>query len=161
MGSRVGNIDPGALIYLGKKKGLTYENLEKYLNEECGSLGLSGKTSDTRDLIELEKGGDKNAKLALNTYTYSVKKYIGSYLASLNGLDLLVFTGAIGERSSIMRSRILSNLDALGISLDKEKNSSTLSKDGFIHSEKSSVKVAVVNTDEIGEMARELRRIFT
>ena len=159
MGSRVGSIDPGALIYLGEEKGFGYKELEKYLNEECGSLGLSGKTKDTRDLIEFEKGGDAKARLALNSYTYSIKKYIGAYVAALNGLDLLVFTGALGERSSIMRSRILSNLDALGIILDREKNNEIISKDGFIHSEKGSVKIVVINTDEMAEMAREFRRL--
>ncbi|MBI5140109.1 MAG: acetate/propionate family kinase [Candidatus Vogelbacteria bacterium] len=159
MGSRVGNIDPGALIYLGEKKGLGYKDLEKYLNEECGVLGLSGKTKDMRDLIELERGGDKNAKLALNSYSYGVKKYIGAYIASLNGLDLLVFTAAIGERSSIMRGRILSNLSGLGIILDREKNDATTSRDGFIHSEKSPVKIAVINTNEMGEMAKEVLQI--
>ncbi|MBI3633695.1 MAG: acetate/propionate family kinase [Candidatus Vogelbacteria bacterium] len=154
MGSRIGNIDPGAAAYLGQTKGMSYGELENYFNTKCGLLGLSGKTKDVRDLIELEKNGDEGAKLALDSFAYGVRKYIGSYMAVLDGLDLLVFTATIGERSNIMRERICNVLDGLGIFLDETKNSGTVSIDGFINQENSSIKIAVVTTDEMGEIMR-------
>ncbi len=159
MGSRVGNIDPGAVIALGQKKGLSFSELEKYFNTECGLLGLSGKTKDVRELLELETRGDKGAKLALDSFVYNIKKYIGSYMAALGGLDLLVFTATIGERSFVIRDRVCSGLQRLGLILDQEKNGRTVSIDGFIHADKQSVPIAVITTDEMGEMVREMVRL--
>ncbi|MBI3633137.1 MAG: acetate kinase [Candidatus Vogelbacteria bacterium] len=95
MGSRIGNIDSGAALFLGQSRGMSYSELETYFNTKCGLLGLSGKTKDVRELIELEKSGDQGAKLALASFAYGVRKYIGSYMAALGGLDLLVFTATI------------------------------------------------------------------
>ena len=141
-GSRSGNIDLSAALYLGKKLKI---NLEDYFNSKSGFLGLTGK-EDLRDVLDLFNKGDKNSKLALDLYSYNIKKYIGSYFASLNGLDLLVFTGAIGEHSEVVRSKICDNLNTLGILLDKEKNK--LHEDGFINSKKSKVKVLVLSCNE-------------
>lgn len=160
MSTRVGNIDAGAIIYLAQKTGLTLAQLEDYFNHKSGLLGLSGKTGDVRELIELEKSGDKKAALALNTFAYAVRKYIGSYFAVLNGLDVLAFSGAIGEHSPIMRARICGNLDALGISLDEEKNNSTVERMDFIHDPGSAVKIIVAPTDEMAEIAREVNGFF-
>ncbi len=159
MGSRVGNIDPGAVLAIGQLRGLSFADLEKYFNQECGLLALSGKTKDVRELIELEKGGDERAKLALDSFAYSVRKYIGAYIAALGGLDLLVFTATIGERSNIMRARISAGLEGLGVVVDENKNNEFVSKDGLIQDKKSLVQVAVVATDEMAEMARELQRL--
>ena len=159
MGSRVGSIDPGAVIALGQKKGLSDLELEKYFNTECGLLALSGKTKDVRELIYLEQAGDKKAKLALDSFTYNIKKFIGAYMAVLGGLDLLVFTATIGERSFIMRERICEGLQGLGIILDKTKNNNTVSVDALIHDKKSSVQVAVITTDEMGQIKREMEVI--
>ncbi len=156
MGSRVGNIDAGAAMFLGQSKGMSYLELENYFNTKCGLLGLSGKTKDVRDLIELETGGDHGARLALDSFAYGVRKYIGAYMAALGGLDLLVFTATIGERSSIMRERFCRDLEGLGISLDKAKNDATISTDGFINVEEGQVKIAVVTTDEMGEIMRKI-----
>jgi acetate kinase len=156
MGTRIGNIDAGAVLFLLQESGMSPAELEDYFNTKCGLLGLSGKTPDIRELIELEKAGDANAKIALDAFIYSVRKYIGAYTAVLGGLDLLVFTATIGERSSIMRERICRGLTALGIVIDDEQNDQTISRDGLIHKEKeSSVKVAVTVTDEMGQMAKE------
>jgi len=125
-----------------------------FLNNECGLLGLSGKTADVRELIALSKKGDKNAKRALDSFAYNIKKYIGAYIAALGGLDLLVFTATIGERSPLMRERIADNLEGLGVLIDRKKNSKLISADGFVHSGKSAVKIAVLLTNEMQEMAK-------
>ncbi len=161
MSTRVGDIDAAAVIYLEKKLGLSPEEMEKYFNSQCGLLGLSGKTDDIRELLNLEVGGDERAKLALEIFSYKIKKYIGSYFAALNGADILIFSGTIGERSSIMRSRICRDMEALGIVIDNERNNGTISADGFIHHEtNSSVKIAVIITDEMGQMASEISAIL-
>lgn len=159
MGTRVGDIDPGALIYLGEKLELGYEKLEEYLNKWCGLLALSGKTADVRELLELESSGDQGARLALETFIYRVKKYIGAYAAALGGLDLLIFTATIGERSFIMRGRILDGLEILGLFPDKKKNTSTVSRPGVISGRKGA-KIAVIPTDELGEIAKQAEKPF-
>ena len=157
MSTRVGNIDAGAVIYLAQNLGLDLNNLEAFLNQKCGLLGISGQTSDIRELLKLEAGGDKKAATALEIFVYHVKKYIGAYAAALGGLDLLVFTATIGERSFIMRSRICRELSSLGIILDEDKNNATVSSDSFINKGEGYVKIAVITTDEMGEMARQVQ----
>lgn len=158
MATRTGDIDPGALLYLGKKLNLSFDGLDEYLNHKCGLLGLSGgKESGVRELIELEKAGDQNAKTALDVWAYRVKKYIGAYTAALGGLDLLIFTATIGERSFIMRERICDGLGNLGIAIDKEKNNQLDGgKSGFIENGPLPVKVVVVTTDEMRQIAKEI-----
>lgn len=157
MATRTGDIDPGALLYLGKKLNLSFDEMDEYLNHKCGLLGLSGKESGVRELIELEKQGDENAKTALAVWAYRVKKYIGAYTAALGGLDLLIFTATIGERSFIMRERICDGLGNLGIAIDKEKNNQLNGgKSGFIENGALPVKVAVITTDEMKQIAREI-----
>lgn len=161
MSKCVGDIDAGAVICLMKKLKFSPEEMEKYFNSKCGLLGLSGKTDDVRELLKLESNGDADAKLALEIFVYKIKKYIGSYFAILNGANLLVFTGTIGERSSIMRSRICQDLESLGIAIDDERNNNTINRDGFIHNETSSpVKVAVIVSDEMGQMAADVASFF-
>ncbi len=159
MASRVGNIDPGAVTYLGLKKKLNFQELDSYFNLQCGLYALSEKTGDIRELIELEKGGDVNAKLALDIFIYSIKKYIGAYVAALGGLDLLVFTATIGERSNIIRGRICEGMKTFGILLDENKNDNTISKDGFINVD-DNVPIAVIKTDEMREIAREINKLI-
>jgi acetate kinase len=160
MATRVGDMDAGALIYMAKKLDLTLDELEEYLNHQCGLLGISGKSSDIRQLLEMEENGDENAALALNTYAYKIKKYIGAYTAALNGLDLLVFSGTVGERSSIMRERICKDLECMGIDIDKTKNHATEDGEGYINESGSKVKVAVVKTEEVAEIAREVKKLL-
>lgn len=156
MGTRPGDVDAGALIYLAKKLNLSPGELDEFLNHKCGLLGLSGKTNDVRELIVLSKKGDENARRALEIFVYRVQKYIGAYFAALGGLDLLIFTAAIGERSAIIRDLICQELEALGVKIDNEKNSRTIEKDGFIESGESAVKIAAIKTDEMAEIAREM-----
>ena len=160
MANRVGDIDAGAVTYLSKKLGYDMDKMENYLNTQCGLLGLSEKSNDVRELLEMEKSGDKNAKLALEVMVYKIKKYIGAYFAALNGADALIFSGTIGERSAIMRSRICAELENLGIILDSEKNNQTISADGFINKEESPVKIAVITTDEMSQIAAEVAKLI-
>jgi acetate kinase len=153
MATRVGNIDAEAIIHLAREKKFSLDDLEEYLNSKCGLLGLSEKTDSVQILLELEEKGDEEASRALDIFAYQVKKYIGSYIAVLGGLDLLVFTATIGERSTVMREKVTSELKGLGIVLDKKKNNSTIAKDGLIGNEGAPVKIMVITTDEMKEMA--------
>ncbi len=154
MATRVGDIDAGALIYLQKKLNMTPDALNEYLNTKCGLLGVSEKSADTRELIELEKSGDADAALALELLAYRVKKYIGAYAAILNGIDALIFAGTIGERSFVMRERMCADMDFLGIKLDEAKNNATVSVNGIINADDSRCKIAVMMTNEMSEVAR-------
>ncbi|MEX2052670.1 MAG: acetate/propionate family kinase, partial [Candidatus Paceibacterota bacterium] len=160
MSTRIGNIDAGAVIYLAQKTNMKLESLESYFNFECGLKGLSGKSDDIRELIDLEEKGDEKAKLALDTFAHHVKKYIGAYTAELNGLDLLVFSATVGERSYIMRSRICDKLENMGIILDAEKNKQVVSREGFINADDASFKIAVIPTNEMEEIRLETEVIL-
>ena len=159
-GTRVGSIDPGAALYLGNKHKLSSKKLEAYLNSECGFKGLGG-SADMRALLELEKSPDKKkaarAKLVIETFIYGIQKYIGSYTATLNGLDLLVFTGIMGEESDIIRSRICKGLDQLGIILDPKANKHV--NEGLISAKRSKVKVTVIISGEMREIYKETRKL--
>ena len=162
MGTRIGNIDAGAVIYLAKKMfsggesasggKMSIDKLGEFFNHECGLLGLSGKTSDVRELLDLENKGDAGAAQALSSFVYGVQRLIGAYTATMGGLDLLVFTATIGERSFIMRRRICAGLEEMGIKLDMHKNDAAVSRDEFIGTADSPVKIAVIVTDELKEI---------
>ena len=153
MGTRVGNIDAGAVLYLAKKSGMNLEELESYFNNECGLLGLSGKSQFVKELIDLDKAGDEKSKMALDLFVYGVKKLIGAYAAILNGLDFIIFTATVGQRSSFMRDKICSGLETLGITLDGDKNKG-VNNEGEISSGR--VKIMVIATDEMSEIAKEV-----
>ncbi len=154
METRIGNIDAGALIYLGQQLNFSFSELSIYLTTECGMLGLSGLTANFHDLIVLGQKGDEHARTALELYAYSVKKYIGSYYAVLGGLDLLVFTGGIGENEPVIRLQICKELSACGIVLDEHKNAE---HQMFIESAIASTQIAVMKTQEMLEMAYQLK----
>jgi acetate kinase len=155
MATRVGEIDPGAVVYLADKLRLNTRKLEGYFNEKCGLLGLSGKSSDVRDLIKFEKEGDQDSKLALEIYAHRLKKYIGAAAATLGGLDLLVFAGTVGERSFIMRGRICDGLEFLGVDLDMAKNNASEGIEAEINKPEAKVKILIMKTDEMEEIAKE------
>lgn len=159
MSTRVGNIDPGAIIHLVKRKGFSPDELNLFLNSKCGLLGLSEISGDMRELIKKEEGGDFNAKRAIDTFAYQIKKQIGSFMAILGGLDTLVFTATIGERSNIIRERVCEGLQGIGIKLNKEKNNETIGKDGVVSESDSPVAVAVVKTDEMREIFEEINKL--
>ena len=160
MGTRSGDIDPSVVQFLCSHKNQTVDEVLNYLNKECGLLGVSGVSSDHRETTKAAVGGNKRAKLALNLLAYSVKKYIGSYLAVLNGTDAIVFTGGIGENSAEAREQILENMENLGVVLDKEKNNNF--KRGqveLISAKNSKIKIYVIPTDEELMMARDTVQI--
>jgi len=151
MDTRSGSIDPGILLYLLKKKGKTAEDLSIDLYEKSGLLGLSGISSDMRDVLEKAQLGDVKGQLAIDVYLHRLISMIGSMIASLNGIDTLVFTAGIGENSTYIRKHVCEGLSFLGIDLLEND----FSKDHIISSEKSKVSVLVIHTEEAFEMARE------
>ncbi len=156
MGTRSGDIDVAAIDFLCHKKGMSMDEGLTYLNKKCGVLGISGVSSDFRDLAAAKDAGNDRARLALDMFAYSCKKYIGAYLAALGGLDAIVFTAGIGENTPDVRRDILGGLEALGIVLDAEKNARK--NDGTIHeisAETSAVKILVIPTNEELVIARE------
>lgn len=154
MGSRVGSIDAEAVLFLQKSMGLSSEKMSVYLNTKSGLKGISGKTSDVRELLSLEKEGDSEAGLAIQMFIYRIRQYIGAYMATLGGLDAIVFTGVIGERSPKIRARVCENLSELGVRLDKKENElCSGARDGFIQSTASVVSVIVFVSDESRVMA--------
>ncbi|MCI8555179.1 MAG: acetate kinase [Clostridia bacterium] len=160
MGTRSGDIDPGAFDYLADKKGLSSSDTLKYLNKECGILGVSGVSSDMRELNTAIDEGNERAKLALDMLVYKVKKYIGSYLAALGKTDAIVFTGGIGENQENLRSGALEDMQNLGIEIDVEKNDhlprGTAEE---ISTANSKVRVFRIPTDEEKLIARDTKAI--
>jgi acetate kinase len=156
MGSRVGNIDAEAVLFIQKAAKLTPGKLSHYLNTESGLRGLSGGVSDIRELLYMKEKGDKKAILALHMFTYRIKQCIGSYMAVLGGIDSLVFTGTIGERSPKIREQICEGLEGLGIAVDYDKNElHTGEKEGNIQNVFSKAGVVVLRADEMKIMACE------
>ena len=147
MGTRVGDVDPGALVYLAEQEHLDEKGLSKLINKESGVLGVSGISSDMRDIEDAIAKGDERAKLALDMYEYRIIKYIGEYTAALGGVDIIVFTGGVGENQTITRERVCKQLAFLGIDFNEEANKVRgeeieLTKPG------SKVRVVVIPTDE-------------
>ncbi|MEG2015024.1 MAG: acetate kinase, partial [Clostridia bacterium] len=160
MGTRSGDIDPAVLEFLSEKKGKDIHEMLNYINKSSGMLGVSGVSSDFRDLHEASEKGNYRATLAVNMFCYHVKKYIGSYVAALGGLDVLVFTAGVGENDNEVRSNVVSNLSYLGIEIDETLNSKR--NDGTIHDisgKNSKVKILVVPTNEELVIARETKRL--
>lgn len=147
MGTRCGDIDPAIIPFIMEKEGITQENLNDYMNKKCGVLGISGVSSDFRDLEEAAGKGNKRASLALEVFAYQAKKFIGSYAAAMNGLDAVVFTGGIGENSISMREMICKNTDFLGIKIDEDKNN-VRGKQADISAEDAKTKALVIPTNE-------------
>ena len=161
MGTRSGDIDPAVLEYLAAKKNYTLLDCNEYLNKKCGVAGVSGISSDFRDLTKAADEGNERAKLALDMFVYSCKKYIGSYVAAMDGLDCLVFTAGIGENTWQVRKGICDGLKFFGISIDDEKNMQK--NDGAIHdisAKDSKVKVLVIPTNEELVIARETKELL-
>ena len=148
MGTRAGDIDPAIPLFLMDNLKMSIDDINQELNKNSGILGITGKCSDMRELHELITDGDKRAKLALAMYSYRLKKYIGSYIAALGGLDILAFTGGIGERDEFVRELATDDLDFLGIKLDKKLNLELNKKAGKISTQDSRVPVYIVPTDE-------------
>lgn len=148
MGTRTGEIDPGVLIYIADKEHLNVTGVNNLINKKSGVAGISQLSSDMRDLEVAAAEGNEKALLALNMYAYKVKKFIGSYIAVLNGLDLLVFTGGVGENDHKMRAMICSDMESLGIKFDFDANNGVKGRDMKISKPRSKVTVMCITTDE-------------
>ncbi len=148
MGTRTGEIDAGVLIYIADKEHLNVTGVNNLINKKSGMAGISQLSSDMRDLEAAASEGNEKALLALNMYAYKVKKFIGSYIAVLNGLDLLVFTGGVGENDFKMRAMICSDMEYLGIKFDFDANNGVRCKDQVISKPESKATVMCVTTDE-------------
>ncbi|WP_015295433.1 acetate/propionate family kinase [Tepidanaerobacter acetatoxydans] len=147
MGTRCGNIDPAIVPFIMEKEGISPDKMNEYLNKKCGVYGISGVSSDFRDLEEAAKNGNKRADLALKMFSYQAKKFIGSYAAIMNGLDAIVFTGGIGENSATMRQMICKDMEYLGIKIDEAKNQ-VRGKQADISFEEAKAKALVIPTNE-------------
>lgn len=154
MGTRSGDLDPGILFYL-QRKGYDADSLDNLLNKESGLLGVSGSSNDVRDLELKADAGDEKAALALDIFAYRIKKYIGAYLAVLNRVDALVFTGGIGENGIAMRTRILADMDQLGIIVDETRNMIHAGISGEIQAPTSRIKIFIILTNEELAIARD------
>ena len=122
MGTRCGDVDAGVLTFLERSEGLTATQSEELLNKKSGLLGLSGVSSDMREILKAAEKGNARALLALKAYCYRVRKYIGAYVAAMGGLDAVIFTGGIGQGSAEVRALALQGLDCMGITLDEQRN---------------------------------------
>lgn len=147
MGTRCGDLDVGVVQYIMEKEEIGLKSANTLFNKHSGMLGISGISSDMREIETAKANGNERAALALDVYNYKVKKYIGSYIAAMGGLDILIMTGGIGENADTTREGVCSELDYLGISLDYQKNKGFRSE-GIISTPDSRVKILVVPTDE-------------
>ncbi len=147
MGTRCGDIDAGAVTYLMEKEGLDAKGISNYLNKKGGVAGVSGLSSDMRDIEAADKAGEPKAVLAMSMYAYRIKKYIGAYTAALGGVDVIVFTGGVGENQIGLRAQICNELAYMGVELDEVAND-TKGEEIVITKPTSKVKVVVVPTDE-------------
>ena len=159
MGTRSGSIDPTIVTYL-EDEGYTKEQINNMLNRESGALGLSGVSSDFRDIEREARKGNEKAKLALDVYHYSIKKMIGSYIAALGGVDVIIFTAGVGENSSFTRKESLKGLEGLGIEIDDERNN-VKAEIKEISSNNSKVKVFVIPTNEELQIAKEKLKVIS
>lgn len=163
MGTRSGDLDAAIIEFVSAKEGLDIHEVESLLNKQSGLLGISGLTNDMRELLaESEESGDRRARLAIDIFCYRVRKYIGAYLAAMNGAGALVFSGGIGENSAKIRALVCREMDWLGIKLDDEKNAAHIGgREGVISDDSSKVKVWVIPTNEELLIARDTVRLIS
>lgn len=159
MGSRSGDIDASAVTYIMEKLGKKPQEMADYLNKESGVLGISGISSDMRDVESAAKEGNKRAILALQMYAYRIKKYIGAYAAAMGGVDTIVFTAGVGENQTSMRADACEGLEFLGIKINKELNATIRGEEAIISTPDSKVTVCVVPTDEEVVIARDTKEL--
>lgn len=156
MGTRSGNIDPALIPFIMEKTGKSAEEVLNVLNKESGLLGISGSSSDLRDLEEGAQEGKERAQLALDVFAERIHKYIGSYATRMHGVDVIVFTAGVGENSDVVRAKVLEGLEFMGVYWDPKKNEGLRGKEGFVNYPHSPVKVLVIPTDEEVMIARDV-----
>ncbi len=159
MGTRTGSIDPGALLYIGQKEGMSYERLGAMMNKASGVLGVSGLSSDMRDIVAAAQEGNRRAALALAMYDARIKHFIGAYAALMGGVDMIIFTGGVGENQWSTRERACLGLEYMGVEFDREANEGLRARDAIISRPTSRVVVAVVTTDEELVIAQDTYRL--
>ena len=155
MGTRSGDIDPAAIQFVANKEGKDINEMLNILNKKSGLLGLSGVSSDLRDVTKAANAGDEKAQVTLEAFAYRIAKYVGSYAAAMNGVDAIVFTAGVGENDAPMRSRICQYFGYLGITIDEEANDKCRGVQGTISTPDSKVKVLVIPTNEELKIAQE------
>jgi len=160
MGTRSGDLDLGALFFIMNKENLDVKGANNLINKQSGVLGISGVSMDMREVEDAEAKGNKRAKLALNMYHYRVKKYIGSYAAAMGGVDIIIFTGGIGENGPETREEILKDFEFLGLDFDADVNAGSRGKELVISKADSKVKALVVPTDEELVIAQDTYKII-
>jgi acetate kinase len=148
MGTRCGDLDLGAMLFLMEKENMDTKKANNFINKVSGMVGISGVSSDMRDIEKAATEGNKRARLALDMYYYRVKKYIGSYTAAMGGVDLIIFTGGIGENDSDLRAHVCGDMEFMGIDFDIEKNKGLRGKDAILSKPNSKVTVMTVCTNE-------------
>lgn len=160
MGSRSGDIDPSAVTYLMQKTGMGPQEMADFLNKQSGVLGITGISSDMREIENADNEGNERAHLALQMYNYRIKKYIGAYAAAMNGVDIIVWTAGVGENQEGVRWDACSGLEYLGVKMDKERNH-VRSKEQILSADDSKVKVVMIPTDEEIVIARDTLALVT
>jgi acetate kinase len=158
MGSRSGDIDPSAVTYLMEKLDMKPQEMADFLNKQSGVLGVSGVSSDMREVEAAEREGNERAVLAMQMYNYRIKKYIGAYAAAMNGVDIIVFTAGVGENQEGMRWNACKDLDYLGVKMDAERNH-VRGKEQVLSADDSKVKVVMIPTDEEIVIARDTKEL--
>jgi len=161
MGTRCGDVDAGALLHIANKEGIGIQTLNTLINKFSGVLGISGISSDMRDLETAAAEGNHRANLALKMYQYRVKKYIGAYAAAMGGVDAIVFTGGIGENDFNTRKEVMTDMEWLGVDFDFEKNDQLRGKEVILTRPGSKVSVMVVPTNEELVIATDTYEIVT
>ncbi len=160
MGTRAGDLDIGVVTYLMEKENIGVESASALFNKHSGMLGITSISSDSRDIEQAAKNGNEMAQLAMKMYDYRIKKYIGAYMAAMNGCDILVFTGGIGENSDITRLGVCQNMQYLGLDIDSEKNKLARGTETTISTNNSKTKILVVPTDEEFMIATDTQTII-
>ena len=160
MGTRAGDVDPGAIFFLMEKHNLTAQQMSNIINKQSGVLGITGVSSDMREVMAAIEAGNERAKLALEMYEHRIIKTIGAYAAEMNGVDIIAFTGGVGENQTDTREAVCKSLEFIGVKFDREANEKTVrGREGLISTPDSRVKVVVVPTDEEYMIARDTEAI--
>jgi acetate kinase len=160
MGTRSGDLDPAILVYLARRLDAPASDIDRIINKESGLLGISGLSSDMRDIVDAAAKGNARAELALAVFCYRIRKYVGAYAAAMGGLDAIVFTAGIGENSPIVRERVCRDLGFLGVELDATKNETERGRAINLATPASRVRVLLVPTNEERMIARETARVI-
>ena len=160
MGTRSGSLDPSVVTFIGEKEGLSMGEMSDLLNKKSGLLGVSGVSSDDRDVTAAENEGNARAKLAHEMLYYQIAQYVGSYYVAMGGCDAIVFTAGLGENQPVLREKVCDYLACLGVDLDKDVNNATIhGKQGMLTKPDSKIRVELIATDEEMVIARDTRDI--